>query len=40
MLPTYLNTFRRHGLRIDGLREPVPEPGWTDKRPRADRVPV
>ena len=40
MLSTYLNAFRRHGLWLDELREPVPAPQWADGRPRADRVPV
>ncbi len=40
MLSTYLNAFRRHGLWLDELREPVPAPRWADGRPRADRVPV
>ena len=40
MLSTYLNAFRRHGLWLDELREPVPASQWADRRPRADRVPV
>ncbi|HEY7013482.1 MAG TPA: class I SAM-dependent methyltransferase [Streptosporangiaceae bacterium] len=40
MLSTYLSTFRRHGLWLDQIREPEPEPEWTQKRPGADRGPV
>ena len=28
-LGTYLNTFRRHGLWLDEMAEPAPDPGWT-----------
>jgi SAM-dependent methyltransferase len=40
MVSTYLNAFRRHGLWLDELAEPAPEPQWTEKRPDASRVPV
>jgi SAM-dependent methyltransferase len=40
MLSTYLSTFRRHGLWLDHIREPEPEPEWAQKRPGADRGPV
>jgi hypothetical protein len=40
MLSTYLNAFRRHGLWLDELREPVPASQWVGERPHADRVPV
>jgi SAM-dependent methyltransferase len=40
MLSTYLNAFRRHGLRLDELTEPVPEPHWVRKSPDAGRLPV
>jgi SAM-dependent methyltransferase len=40
MVSTYLNGFRRHGLWLDELAEPAPEPQWTDKRPGASRVAV
>jgi 2-polyprenyl-3-methyl-5-hydroxy-6-metoxy-1,4-benzoquinol methylase len=39
-LSSYLNAFRRHGLWLDELREPVPASQWADPRPGADRVPV
>jgi len=39
-LSSYLNAFRRHGLWLDELREPVPASQWADSRPGADRVPV
>ncbi|HEY1920051.1 MAG TPA: class I SAM-dependent methyltransferase [Streptosporangiaceae bacterium] len=28
-LGTYLNTFRRHGLWLDEMAEPAPDPTWT-----------
>lgn len=40
MVSTYLNTFRQHGLWLDQVSEPVPAPGWSQKRPHADRTPV
>jgi SAM-dependent methyltransferase len=40
MLSSYLNAFRRHGLWLDELREPVPASQWAGSRPGADRVPV
>ena len=39
-LSSYLNAFRRHGLWLDELREPVPASQWADSRSGADRVPV
>ena len=39
-LSSYLSAFRRHGLWLDELREPVPAARWADERPGADRVPV
>lgn len=38
-LSTYLATLRRHGLWLDELAEPLPEPGW-DPAHDADRQPV
>jgi len=40
MLSTYLNTFRRHDLWLDHVREPAPTVRWSQQRPRADRAPV
>jgi len=39
MLSTYLGTLRRHGLWLDRLAEPRPEPDW-DQAHDADRKPV
>jgi SAM-dependent methyltransferase len=39
MLSTYLATLRRHGLWLDELAEPLPQPGW-DPAHVADRQPV
>ncbi|MED7926232.1 class I SAM-dependent methyltransferase [Nonomuraea sp. LP-02] len=39
-LSTYLNTFRRHGLRLDVLAEPEPPEDWTAERRDAARHPV
>lgn len=39
MLSTYLATMRRHGLWLDELAEPLPQPGW-DPAHNADRQPV
>lgn len=39
MLSTYVSTFRRHGLWLDELAEPLPDPGW-DPAHDADRKPV
>jgi SAM-dependent methyltransferase len=39
MLSTYFTTLRRHGLWLDQLAEPLPEPGW-DPAHDADRKPV
>jgi len=39
MLSTYLGTLRRHGLWLDDVAEPLPEPGW-DPAHDADRKPV
>jgi SAM-dependent methyltransferase len=40
MLSTYFNTLTRHGLQIDTLIEPPPEPSWTAARPAAAGQPV
>ena len=40
MLSSYLNAFRRHGLWLDELREPVPALHWAGSRPGAGQVPV
>jgi SAM-dependent methyltransferase len=40
MLSAYLNAFRRHGLRLDQVSEPVPDPQWSRNRPGADDGPV
>jgi 2-polyprenyl-3-methyl-5-hydroxy-6-metoxy-1,4-benzoquinol methylase len=39
MLSTYLGSLRRHGLWLDQVAEPLPEPGW-DPEHDADRKPV
>ncbi|HEY2549533.1 MAG TPA: class I SAM-dependent methyltransferase [Streptosporangiaceae bacterium] len=39
MLATYLRTLRRHGLWLDEIAEPRPEPDW-DQAHEADRQPV
>ena len=39
MLSTYLGTLRHHGLWLDQVDEPLPEPGW-DPAHDADRKPV
>jgi 2-polyprenyl-3-methyl-5-hydroxy-6-metoxy-1,4-benzoquinol methylase len=39
MLSTYLGTLRRHGLWLDQIAEPPPEPDW-DQAHDADRQPV
>jgi SAM-dependent methyltransferase len=39
MLSTYVGTLRRHGLWLDQLTEPLPEPDW-DQAHDADRKPV
>ena len=39
MLSTYLGTLRRHGLWLDQVTEPLPEPDW-DQAHDADRKPV
>jgi hypothetical protein len=39
MLSTCLGTLRRHGLWLDQITEPLPEPGW-DQADDADRKPV
>jgi ubiquinone/menaquinone biosynthesis C-methylase UbiE len=38
-LSTYLNTLRTHGLWLDQLAEPWPDPDW-DQAHQADRTPV
>jgi SAM-dependent methyltransferase len=40
MLSTYLNVLRQHGLGLDRLAEPVPQPQWGSQRAGADRYPV
>lgn len=40
MLATYLNTLARHGLIIDEVAEPIPEPDWMDAAPASGPVPV
>jgi len=39
-LSTYVNALARHGLTIEELREPEPDPGWVTDRPDASRYPV
>jgi hypothetical protein len=39
MLSTYLSTLRRHGLWLDQLAEPLPQPDW-DQSHDADRKPL
>jgi ubiquinone/menaquinone biosynthesis C-methylase UbiE len=39
-LTTYFNTFRRHGLWLDEVAEPMPDSGWTSRRADAARFPV
>jgi SAM-dependent methyltransferase len=39
-LSTYLNTFRRHGLRLEEIAEPEPATDWASTRPDAARFPV
>jgi hypothetical protein len=39
MLSTYVSTLRRHGLWLDRIAEPLPEPDW-DPAHDADRKPV
>jgi len=41
MLSTYLNTLREHGLTVDRVQEPPPDPEWVRrKNPSDDLVPV
>lgn len=40
MLSTYLNTLARHGLVVEEVAEPLPEPEWTDVAPSTGPVPV
>lgn len=40
MLSTYLNVLRQHGLWLDRLAEPIPQPQWGNQRAGADRYPV
>jgi SAM-dependent methyltransferase len=39
MLSTYLTVLRRHGLWLDQVAEPLPDPGW-DPAQDADRKPL
>jgi SAM-dependent methyltransferase len=39
-LSTYLNTLRRHGLRLDELAEPAPPASGNDQRENADCFPT
>jgi SAM-dependent methyltransferase len=39
-LATYLNTLARHGLVVEQLAEPPPEPAWLDDAPSGGPVPV
>jgi hypothetical protein len=39
-LATYLNTLRRHGLWLDEVAEPEPDPGWATRAADAARGPV
>jgi SAM-dependent methyltransferase len=39
-LATYLNTLRRHGLWLDEVAEPEPDPGWATTAADAARGPV
>jgi SAM-dependent methyltransferase len=41
MLSTYLNVLREHGLAVDRVLEPRPDPEWVQrKNPSDDLVPV
>jgi len=40
MLSTYVNALVRHGLTIEEMREPEPEPQWAAERVEASRHPV
>jgi hypothetical protein len=40
MLSTYLNTFARHGLAIEEVAEPPPDPEWLADAPSMGPVPV
>jgi SAM-dependent methyltransferase len=40
MLSTYLNTLTRHGLVVDAVAEPAPEPEWIEVAPRGGPVPI
>jgi hypothetical protein len=41
MLSTYLNVLREHGLAVDRVLEPPPDPEWVRrKNPSDDLVPV
>ncbi len=40
MLSTYLNTLARHGLVVEEVAEPMPEPEWIDAAPNTGPVPV
>jgi SAM-dependent methyltransferase len=40
MLSTYLNTLVRHGLLVEEVVEPMPEPEWLEEVPGRGPVPV
>jgi hypothetical protein len=40
MLSTYLNTLARHGLVVEEVAEPMPEPEWINNAPSMGPVPV
>jgi ubiquinone/menaquinone biosynthesis C-methylase UbiE len=40
MLSTYLNTFARHGLALEEVTEPPPDPEWLADAPSMGPVPV
>jgi len=40
MLSTYLNTLMRHGLVVEEVAEPMPEPEWIESAPSSGPVPI
>lgn len=40
MLSTYINALVRHGLAVEVMNEPRPEPEWADARPGVGAQPV